>query len=69
MSERMQKTAPLPGAARDQFFVKVVRQQAPPGRWTWEVYRDGGQHPLWTSEDTFRSAQEAWEAGRATLSA
>ncbi len=58
----------LPAAAGDlrpAYHLRVVRDPRPPRRWAWAIYRRGVPEPARVSPEGFRSADDAWEAGRA----
>ena len=50
-----------------RFYVRVRRGARPPMPWTWEIHREGGTGPLRRAVRGYRSAEDAWEAGRAAL--
>ena len=50
-----------------RFYVPVRRGARPPMPWTWEIHREGGTGPLRRAVRGYRSAEDAWEAGRAAL--
>ncbi len=49
------------------FTLKVQRTGRPPLLWTWELVSDGGKADDRRSPRAYRSAEEAWAAGRAAL--
>ena len=49
------------------FFVRVQRSARPPMPWTWAIYRRGDDSPCRSAVRGYGTADEAWEAGRATL--
>ena len=50
-------------------YVRVRRGARPPTPWTWDIYQDGHSNTLRSAVRSYRSAEEAWEAGRAALAA
>jgi hypothetical protein len=54
-------------ASRPDREVKVHYVDRPPTPWSWAIYVEGRPVPAYTSADRFRSAEEAWEAGRKIL--
>ena len=66
MSERKSGVG-VSDSFRAKPFVKVQRQTLPPGRWWWEIHRDGAVVPVRASEAVYRSGQEALEAGEGAL--
>ena len=48
-------------------YVQVRREGRSPLPWAWEIRRDGGLGALRCSLRGYRSAEEAWEAGRGAL--
>jgi hypothetical protein len=52
-----------------RLYVLVRRGGQPPMPWTWAIHREGGQELLRRAVRGYRSAEEAWEAGRAALAA
>jgi hypothetical protein len=51
----------------ESFTLKVERAAKPPLPWTWEIVSDGGKAGAQRSLRGYRSAEEAWTAGRAAL--
>ncbi len=49
------------------FTLKVGRTGRPPLPWTWEIVSEGGKAGARRSLRAYRSAEEAWAAGRAAL--
>ena len=47
--------------------VRVLRRFGAPGPWTWQPHAGEAAFPLHRSTARFRSAEEAWAAGRAAL--
>ncbi len=52
-----------------RMYVRVHRGGRPPMPWTWVIHQEGGPGPLRRAVRGYRSAEEAWEAGRAALAA
>ena len=48
-------------------YVLVRRGARPPAPWTWEIRQDGHSNAMQSAVRGYRSAEEAWEAGRAAL--
>ena len=56
------------GGPSPRIYVRVRRGARPPMPWTWEIHREGGgPAPLCCALRGYRSAEDAWEAGRAAL--
>ena len=55
-----------PGPRKD-FTLKVERTGRPPLPWTWEIVSGDGEVGARRSLRGYRSAEEAWAAGRAAL--
>jgi hypothetical protein len=55
-----------PGPDQD-FTLKVERTARPPLSWTWEIARGAGKGGARRSPRAYRSAEDAWAAGRAVL--
>ncbi len=55
-------------ASRPSCELKVQHMARPPAPWGWAVHVEGRPAPAYASALRFRSAEEAWEAGRAALS-
>lgn len=51
----------------ESLTLKVERAAQPPLPWTWEIVSDGGKAGAQRSLRGYRSAEEAWAAGRAAL--
>jgi hypothetical protein len=51
----------------ESFTLKVERGAKPPLPWTWEIVSEGGNTGAQRSLRGYRSAEEAWSAGRAAL--
>jgi len=47
--------------------LRVERTAAPPLPWIWLIHRDGEAVPARRALRSYRSAEEAWDAGRAVL--
>ena len=47
--------------------LKVSRLDRPTLPWIWEIRHDGATHPLARSGQGYRSAQDAWDAGKVIL--
>jgi hypothetical protein len=58
---------PLRDGAVPRFFVRVHRPARPPLPWTWAIHEEGRARPCRRSIRAYRSADEAWAAGRAVL--
>lgn len=59
---------PLFGSSLEpRFHVRVEHQGRPPTPWAWAIYKYGRADALHRSVNFYRSADEAWEAGRAAL--
>ena len=55
-------------ASAPRLYVRIRRGARPPMAWTWEIHRDGAVSALLRRAlRGYRSAEEAWEAGRAAL--
>ncbi len=54
---------------RPVFELKVQHLARPPAPWGWAIHVEGRSTRVYTSEARYRSAQEAWEAGRKALKA
>src|SRR3712207_7426458 len=52
---------------RSTLFPYTTLFRSPPMPWTWEIHREGGTGPLRRAVRGYRSAEDAWEAGRAAL--
>ena len=50
-------------------YVKVELQSASPRRWVWSVRRDSSDLVVFSSAAPFAPAEDAWAAGRKTLTA
>src|SRR5215212_1848025 len=50
-----------------RFSVAVQRLARPPTPWTWAIHEADAAEPLHRSRRFYRSAEEAWAVGRATL--
>ncbi len=50
-------------------YVLVRRGARPPMPWTWEIRQDDHTNALRSAARGYRSAEEAWEAGRTALAA
>jgi hypothetical protein len=62
------KIAPaIGGLAEPKVYVKVQRGGRPPMPWTWEIQHQGEAKAHESALRGYRSAEEAWEAGRAAL--
>jgi hypothetical protein len=48
-------------------YVKIEIRSRTPRRWGWELYRNGNEVPLSRSDELFRCAEEAWQAGQVAL--
>jgi hypothetical protein len=59
--------APLDDGFRSRPFVKAKQQLFPPHLWRWEIRAEGDEQPHQTSPYAYRSAHDAWEAGRDPL--
>ena len=55
------------GAAEPERRLKVVRLDRSALPWIWEIRHDGAAHPLARSGRGFRSAEDAWTAGKSAL--
>ena len=53
---------PCPG-----FFLMVSRTARPPLPWTWEICREADAASSQRSAGAYRSAEDAWAAGRSAL--
>jgi hypothetical protein len=53
--------------ATPAIMVKVQRQARSPTPWAWAIHKDGQSEPLRRSTRLYRSAEDAWTAGRAVL--
>lgn len=51
----------------ENFTLKVERGARPPLPWTWEIVSEGGKAGAQRSLRGYRSAEEAWTAGRAAI--
>ena len=49
------------------FTLKVERTGRPPLPWTWEIISESGKAGAQRSVRAYRSAEDAWAAGRAVL--
>jgi hypothetical protein len=58
---------PIRDGAVPRFFVRVHRPARPPLPWTWTIHQEGRAWPCRRSIRAYRSADEAWAAGRAML--
>jgi hypothetical protein len=58
---------PIATPVPPSFAVKVQRHPHPPGRWRWMIINEATEVVVQKSQDAFRSAREAWEAGRRKL--
>ena len=67
MTDKLQKALPLDDGFRTKPFVRVRQRQSPPRLWCWEICMESVHFPLRVSANTYRSAQDAWEAGQAAL--
>jgi hypothetical protein len=47
--------------------LRVERSAPPPLPWIWVIHREGDAPPVRRALRAYRSAEEAWEAGRAVL--
>jgi hypothetical protein len=56
---------PASGGLQPTYHVRVLRRPGPPRHWIWAIYRRGQPEPARVAPEGFRSADEAWEAGRA----
>jgi hypothetical protein len=63
---KLQMDPPLSGGMA-RFFIKVQRQARPPAPWGWEIHLEGRAEAYRSSLRGYRSADEAWEAGRVAL--
>lgn len=52
---------------RESFTLRVMRAAKPPLLWTWEIHGESGKGDARRSLRGYRSAEEAWTAGRAVL--
>jgi hypothetical protein len=64
MSER-HKHRPAGSGAPPLLLVKVQRLAKPPMPWTWAIHKEGAAEAHRRSIRFYRSAEEAWAAGRA----
>ncbi len=53
---------------RPKLEVKVQHLARPPAPWIWSIHVEGQPNHLYIAKSRYRSAQEAWEAGRKALS-
>ena len=53
------------GGLRPEYYVRVARQAERPRLWIWAIHQQGGHTAIRTAPTGFRSADEAFEAGRA----
>ena len=67
MSGALLKNIPLAGGYKAKPVVKARQQTLPPRCWRWEIQFDDEPHARAASECVYRSANDAWEAGRAVL--
>ena len=63
---KLQMGSPLSGGLA-RFFIKVNRRVRPPAPWAWEIHLEGRAEAYRHSLRGYRSADEAWEAGRVAL--
>ena len=61
------QTNPPLGGGLARFFVKVQRRARLPAPWNWEIHLEGRTEAYRCSLRGYRSADEAWEAGRVAL--
>jgi hypothetical protein len=61
--------ADLPDGRRlgPRFYVRVQRTGKPPTPWTWTIHGQVRDDAVEQSVQFYRSAEEAWESGRAML--
>jgi len=52
---------------RPTYVVRVQRSNRPRLPWVWEIYQNGRSTPYQRTLRGYRSAEEAWEAGRAAV--
>ena len=52
-----------------RFSVVVQRLARPPLPWAWAIHEEGEAEALQRSMQRYRSAEDAWTAGRAALEA
>jgi hypothetical protein len=57
----------IPANTPRSYEVKVLRQSLPPRQWFWMIVDESNQTVAQKSQETYRSAQEAWEVGRRRL--
>jgi hypothetical protein len=67
VSDALLKDVPLAGGYRAKPMVKAHQQTFPPRQWRWEIQFDDEPYARAASESVYRSAHDAWEAGRAVL--
>jgi hypothetical protein len=58
---------PIGDGLRPKYNLQVHRSARPPLAWIWEIHLDGVEGAFRRAVRGYRSAEEAWEAGRATL--
>ena len=64
----MNRGQPSDGRALEpRFHARVLRLGKPPAPWIWAIYQRGREEPHRQSPQFYRSAEEAWAAGRAML--
>jgi hypothetical protein len=65
---KLQTAPPVGGGFEPRFHVRPARSGRAPLPWTWAIYEQGkATLPRRVSVRSYRSAEEAWEAGCAAL--
>ena len=61
---KMQSGPLLGDRSPARFIVKVQRRALPPAPWGWAIYVEGEQHAHTRSDECYRCAEDAWQAGQ-----
>ena len=64
---KLQMGPPVGDGLRPQFYVRVIRAGRAPAPWTRAIHEQGRADAYQVSPLFYRSAEEAWEAGRVML--
>ena len=64
---KLQMGPAIGGRPAPRFYLRVQRSARPPMPWVWEISRDGEASAFRRAVRGYRSAEDAWEAGRVAL--